>query len=337
MKTKISIIAGFLVGAVLLFFAFRSVDFASLPAIYSRVNVLFLIPFVFTIFLELVLRAARWRLLLNPSKPVRLWDAFRLETSGLALSNILPLRLGEIARGTFGAKIFDIPVLTVFATILVERALDIIVLFIMFAAAARFGGITGGLMNYGKWLWVMLAGLLAAMSALVFADELVAHRWFYGFFGRFPWIRRLFERVAMGVKGFHSFRSGALILVLAFLQWFLDALNCYWMGRAFGLGGVLDIFKSIALLFTGAAAASMPGMPGYFGNFEFTMVKVMLTWGIQKDVGFAYASCVHMLGYIIVTLLGVFFVYQMGHSLGKVWGEFSGKEANQIQDSRFKI
>ena len=330
MKTKISIIAGFLLGAVLLFFAFRSVDFKGLPAIYSRVNAFFLIPFIFTILLELVFRAARWRLLLNPSRPVRLWDAFRLETAGLALSNILPLRLGEIARGSFGAKIFDIPVLTVFATILVERALDIIVLFTMFAAAAHFGGITGGFMNYGGWLWGLFGGLVAGMAALAFADELVAHTWFSGFFSRFPWLRRLFERVAMGVQGFHSFRSGALILVFAFLQWFLDALNCYWIGRAFGLGGALDIFKSIALVFTGALAASMPGMPGYFGNYEFTLVKVLSAWGIPKDVGFAYASCMHLLGYIIVTLLGVFFVYQMGHSLGKVWGEFSGKETKRI-------
>ena len=39
--------------------------------------------------------------------------------------------------------------------------------------------------------------------------------------------------------------------------------------------------------------------------------------------GFAYASFGHVLGYIVMKLLGVFFIYQMGQSLGKVWGEFS--------------
>ena len=323
MKAKISIIAGFLIGAVLLYFAFRNIDFRSLLAIYSKVRAVYIVPFVLTALLELLFRAARWRLLLNPSKPVRLLDAFKLQAAGLALNNLLPLRLGELARATFGAGLFSIPLLTVFATILVERALDVLVLFALFAAAAWLGGITGGFLNYDSLMWTLFAGVTAAMGALIFSDELISHHWFSGFFARFPRLRVLFERVAMGVKGFHSFKSGALIFLYAAGQWLMDALNYYWIGRAFGLGGVLDIYKSMALVFTGAVAASVPSMPGYFGNFEFALTKVLVSWGIPGNVGFAYASYAHVLGYLLITLVGVVFIYQMGHSLGKVWKEFS--------------
>ncbi|MBI4349908.1 MAG: flippase-like domain-containing protein [Elusimicrobia bacterium] len=324
MKAKISIIAGFLVGCLLLYFALRNIDFGKLAAIYSKVDVAYLVPFVLVVPVELILRGARWRLLLAPSNPaVRTVDAFKLEAAGLALNNILPLRLGELARATFTARLFQIPVITVLATILVERLLDVIVLFLLFAVAARFGGITGGLMNYGGLLWGLVAGLAAGIAALIFADELVAHEWFSGFFARFPGARRLFEKVAMGVKGFHSVKSGALIFLFAGLQWFLDALNFYLLALAFGLGGIVDIFRGVALVFTAAVAASVPGMPGYFGNFELVLMKVLSSWGVPEDIGFAYASFGHVLGYIIMTLLGVFFIYQMGHSVGKVWGEFS--------------
>ncbi|OGR45158.1 MAG: hypothetical protein A2X35_02040 [Elusimicrobia bacterium GWA2_61_42] len=331
MKAKISILAGFLIGGVLLFFAFRKIDFAALLAIYSKVRAVYILPFVLTAVVELLFRAARWRLLLNPSRPVRLWDTFRLQAAGLALSNILPLRLGEVARATFGAKLFSIPMLTVFATILVERAMDVLVLFLLFAAAARLGGITGGFMNYNGLLWAMFAGLIAAMAALIFSDEIISHHWFSGFFARFPRLRGVFERLAMGVKAFHSFKNGALIFLYAAAQWLMDALNCYWIALAFGLEGTLDIFKCVALVFTGAAAASVPGMPGYFGNYEFSLMKVLATWGVPEDVGFAYASYVHVLGYLFVTVIGVVFVYQMGHSLGKVWGEFSGGGAKESE------
>jgi len=323
MKAKISIIAGFVVGAVLLYFAFRNIDFANLLAIYSRVRVVFILPFVLTTLAELLFRAARWRLLLNPSNPVRLLDAFKLQAAGLALNNLLPLRLGELARATFGAGLFSIPLITVFATILVERALDILVLFALFAAAAWLGGITGGFMNYGGLLWALFGGVTAAIAALIFSEELISHHWFSGFFSRFPRLRLLFERVAMGVKGFHSFKSGALIFLYAAGQWVMDALNYYWMALAFGLGGVLDIYKCMALVFTGAVAASVPGMPGYFGNFELALNKVLSAWGVPKDVGFAFASYAHVLSYMLITLLGIVFVYQMGHSVGKVWKEFS--------------
>lgn len=324
MKAKLSIVAGFVVGCALLYFALRNIEFGKLAAIYSMVNVVYLAPFILLVPLELVFRGARWRLLLTPSNPeVRVFDAFKLEAAGLALNNILPLRLGELARATFTARLFKIPLVTVLATILVERLLDVIVLFIMFAVAARFGGITGGFMNYGGLLWGLVAGLAAGITALIFADELVAHAWFSGLFARFPKVRLLFERVAMGVKGFHSFKSGALIFLFAGLQWFTDALNFYVLGLAFGLGNIVDIFKGVALVFTGAVAASVPGMPGYFGNYELVLMKVLASWGVAENTGFAYIFFGHVLGYIIMTLLGVFFIYQMGHSVSKVWGEFS--------------
>jgi len=324
MKAKLSIIAGFLLGAVLLYLAFRNMDFRKLLALYSGVNPVYILPFACITFVELLVRAARWRLLLNPSGKVPLWDAFRLETVGLALSNILPLRLGEIARGTFGARLFGIPMITVFATILVERALDVIVLFVLFTAAARLGGLTGGLAGYDGVVWSVLAAMTLALGALVFAEEIVAHAWFSGGFARFPRVKGLFEKLAMGVKGLRSPLNAALILLLAALQWLLDAFNYYLVALAFGLGGVINIFKGIALIFTGAMAASVPGPPGYFGNFEFALQKVLKAWGVAPDVGFAYASYLHFLGYALVTVVGVVFVYQMGHSLGKVWGEFSG-------------
>lgn len=326
MKAKLSIVAGFLVSGLLLYLALRNIDFSNLAAIYSRVDPVYLLPFAAVGLLELVVRGARWRLLLKPSNPdISLLDAFRLETAGLALNNILPLRLGELARATFAARLFRIPLLTVLATILVERLVDVIVLFLMFVAAARLGGLTGGFLQYNGLLWALFAGVAAGIAALIFADELVAHAWFSGFFARFPRLRALFERVAMGVKGFHSFKSGALILLFAALQWLLDAVNFVLLGFAFGLSGVIDIYKGISLIFAGAAAASVPGMPGYFGNFELVLTKVLVSWGIAEDTGFAFASYSHVAGYLLVTLLGVFFVYQMGQSLGKVWGDFTAR------------
>lgn len=325
MKTKLSILAGFLVSGLLLWLALRNIEFSRLAVYYARMDARWLALLAPMVALELFFRGARWRLLLLPSNPsVTAVQAFKIEAAGLALNNILPLRLGELARATFASKIFSIPIVTVLATILVERLLDIVVLFLMFIAAARLGGISGGFLDYGGVLWTLAGGVTAGIAALIFADELVVHAWFSGFFRRFPRVRSLFEKVAMGVKGFHSFKSGGMILLFASLQWFVDALIFYFLAIAFGLGGVIDVFKGVALVFAGAAAASVPGMPGYFGNFELVLMKVLSAWGVAEDIGFAYVSFAHVLAYVVMTVLGVFFIYQMGQSLGRVWGDLSG-------------
>ena len=121
------------------------------------------------------------------------------------------LRLGELVRGTFGAGLFGIPVVTVFATMLVERALDVVVLVLLFLLAARFGGFTGGALNYGGYFWFLLGGLLACLLILVFIDEIISHHFFSGFFGRFPRLTRGLGHLALGVKAFHSFKSAAAV------------------------------------------------------------------------------------------------------------------------------
>jgi len=52
---------------------------------------------------------------------------------------------------------------------------------------------------------------------------------------------------------------------------------------------------------------------------------VLTSWGIPRDVAFAYSSYQHVVGYIFMTVLGVGFIYSMGHSVGRLWGDLAGR------------
>lgn len=328
MKTKLSMLAGFIIGGVLLYFAFRSIDFARMLEICRGAKYIYLVPVVFTIMAELLLRGLKWKLLLDPAAKVRLWDAFRLQGAGIALNNVLPLRLGEIMRGTIGARIFNIPVMTVFATILVERALDVIVLFLLLGAAVALGSISGGYAGRGPYLLAVFAALAAGIGVLVFVDEIVEHHLLSGFFERFPRFKKLLAQLALGVRGFHTPKGAALLVFTGCAQWLLDALNCYWMALAFSIDNVVGAAKSVVLVFTGAVACSVPGMPGFFGNYEASIAGVLGTWGVPRETGLAYATYGHVSGYILLTVIGLVFTYQMGYSLSRVWAQF-GDEAGK--------
>ena len=116
-----------------------------------------------------------------------------------------------------------------------------------------------------------------------------------------------------------------MVVVLAALQWTMDALSFYLIAGAFGVAGILNGLKCVVLLFSVAAAASIPGVPGGFGNFEFAITKVAGSWGVAQEAAFAYATGLHLLTYIVVTVTGLVFVYQMGQSVGKVWAQFAKK------------
>jgi glycosyltransferase 2 family protein len=331
MKAKISIAAGMLISLGLFWLALRNIDPAQTLALFRQAQLRWLAPLFVLIVTGLGLRGLRWKLLLDPARPVRLWDTFRLQAAGLALNNVLPLRLGEVFRGTAGAKLFDIPLATVFATIIVERALDVLVLFSMLLAAAAFGGTSSARFLNMSYLWPVAAGLAGGVAALVFADEISTHRFFAGFFDRFPRLKKLFAQLALGVRAFHSPFTGLLVFFTALAQWTLEALGFVLMARSFALEEIVTMAKGVVLIFTAALACSVPGMPGYFGNFEATIAEVLKTWGVPGETGLAMAAYGHIFGYLVVTTLGLIFAYQMGHSVGRIWAQFGGGKATDAR------
>jgi len=318
MKRKLSIATGLAVSAAFLWLACRHVDFHALAAILAGIEPAPLLLVVVGVCAELLIRGIKWRLLLAPSGPVRAWDTTRIEAAGLALNNVLPLRLGEVARAAFAANYFKLPIATILSTILAEKALDFAALLLLAAVAAAASGIALPIAGRGP---VILAVAIALCALALLVDGAAAS----GRLTRHPGVQRTLNSLKLGLTAFTSPVTAVCVCSLALLQWFINSLNYYWIALAFGLNSI-TVTKSVLLSFTGAAASSAPGMPGYFGSFELGISAVLTAWGINREAALAYAATAHILSYLIITAAGLFFIYQMGQSLGKIWDEFSAKK-----------
>ena len=319
MKQRLSIAAGLAISAALLWLACRRIDFPALTGILANIELAPLLLVVIGVCAELLIRGIKWRILLAPAGPARTWDALRIEAAGLALNNVLPLRLGEIARAAFAADFFKIPVATVLSTILAEKALDFVALLALAAAAAAANGLTLPITGHGPL--ILLAIIVVVALAFISVRRTGSKR-----LGRNTGLQRTFNSLKLGLAAFTSPVAAVSICLLAVLQWFINSLNYYWVSVAFGIQNSVTVTKSVLLSFTGAAASSAPGMPGYFGSFELGVSAVLTAWGINREAALAYAAIAHILSYLAITIAGIFFAYQMGHSLGKIWDRFSVKK-----------
>ena len=303
-----------------MYLAFRNIDVKSIAAIYSKTNPWYLLPLGFLLILELFLRGVRWKLLLNPIRKVKAIDTFKLEAIGLAFNNILPLRLGEIIRGVLCARRFEISMVTVFSTILVERVMDTITIFILVIIAIRFDGYVGAA-DLNSYFWFILLAAGIGLLSLIFIEKILLHHKLTGIFLKFPRLADILKNIAHGAKAFQSFKGVMGIILCGLAQWSINISMFYIVAKVFNITEIINIFKAVKLIFTTAVAVSVPAMPGYFGNLEFALSKVMSLWGIAEEVGFAYATYLHLSMYIVVTVVGVFFVYQMGYSIGDLYKE----------------
>ena len=86
-----------------------------------------------TIFLTYAMRAWRWQYLLAPIGPTRFRTAFRTTIIGFAALGVLPARAGDILRPYLLAKQEGLSTSATFATIVMERVLDLIAVLALLA------------------------------------------------------------------------------------------------------------------------------------------------------------------------------------------------------------
>jgi uncharacterized membrane protein YbhN (UPF0104 family) len=95
-KAKLSI--GILVSALCIYLAFRKVNFAEMFQAFQTANYWYLMPAAGIIFFSHLLRAFRWRYLLDPIRRLDISALFSSLIIGYAANTFLPAHLGEFLR-----------------------------------------------------------------------------------------------------------------------------------------------------------------------------------------------------------------------------------------------
>ena len=100
--------------------------------IHSRPE--WLVISMLTMLLNLAIRAWRWQYLLEPLGTTSFANAFRATAVGFAASSVLPARAGEVIRPYFLARHERMSATGAFATIVLERLLDMIAVLVLLAS-----------------------------------------------------------------------------------------------------------------------------------------------------------------------------------------------------------
>ena len=304
----------------LLWLFVRNLDGAELRRAFASAHLGLLALAVVTTLQTYLIRAWRWQALLSPLGAVRFGPAFRTTIIGFTATFLLPARVGEVLRPYLLARQERLSVSATFATIILERALDLTAVLLLFAAALPFLHVDVGSQT-------RLAGLAAAAAALA---GLVVMFMFAGHPERVglwvDWFSRwLPTRAAAAVGAFaRKFSEGLAVmreprLLIVSLAWSLTlwisiCLGIWLVSRAFGLSvPFTGAFLIVMYLVVGVA---MP-TPGGAGGFHLAYQYAVTTYfGATVDQAAAAAIILHLVSFVPVAVLGLLFMWQDGLTLG---------------------
>src|SRR5258705_3233749 len=166
MRPRVRTIVIFLLTIGLLAYFFRKADPAAVWAEVRRADATLLTLSVVITALTYTIRAFRWQFLLAPIGRTRYWNAFETTVIGFAANSLIPGRVGEVLRPYLLARRESLNAMSAFATIILERGLDLVTVLLLFAVFVF--GVGPGVISRdpAQPALVQLGGGIAAASAV---------------------------------------------------------------------------------------------------------------------------------------------------------------------------
>ena len=328
MRSPFRTIVVLAVAALLLALFLRNVDLWQVMGQIMRARPEWLALSVATMFLNLAIRAYRWQYLLDPLGRVTFGSAFRATAVGFAANTVLPARAGEVIRPYFLARHEHMSATGAFATIILERLLDIVTVLILLASYVLFFDRDLSLTNpvalsWLKWIGVMAGG--GALGALVVLFILAGDperlgratariaRVIPSFAGV---IARVAEKFARGLGAIRSPRRLLVALLWSFPLWLAIALGIWTAAVAFRLAvPFTGTFLVIALLVLGVAVPTPGAVGGFHAAFRYGATTF---FGAPDDAAVGAAIVLHVLSIGPSLLLGLYFAAQVGMNVSRM-------------------
>jgi uncharacterized protein (TIRG00374 family) len=263
------------------------VSFSEVISSFKEMDYIYIFPAIVLIVLSYIFRAYRWQALLESSLKINVSGLYSPMMVGF-MGNFLPARAAEILRPYLLSKKYNITFAAAFASIVVERLFDMIILLLIFiwvfwfeadafSSNIKFSGFSVQEMaiKFGQIC------VLAVILIIVFIYLLLNHKkkmmkivgWFLGFMSE-KWADKtkyLLDEFTVGCEVVKKIGTLAKISVYSVLVWVANIFSVYPLYFAFDLQ-----YKTIpSLLILGVIVAILITIlptPGFLGSYNAGIV-----------------------------------------------------------------
>ncbi|MEA5000871.1 MAG: lysylphosphatidylglycerol synthase transmembrane domain-containing protein [Endomicrobiaceae bacterium] len=297
--------AGCIISIVLIYLSVRNINFRQSFDLIKNAN-LYLIAMALVVFVfSYVVRTIRWHFLLLPLKKLHPMRSFYFLIFGFFMNNILPLRLGEFVRAKVAGERFQISRSGVFATVVVERLMDIIVFIICFFLIACFVDIPVWLKNSFLLCTVIFGSMLVVLFLMSKSNDkfLTVINKLHLPVKISEILKSLFVKFATGLKFFQNFRLVLYVFITSLIVWFVEAYSYQLFFSAFGVQ--VSLMESIFVIIVIGMGVIIPTAPGFIGAIEFMGIIALGIFGVEKSTAFACIASLHFADMMAIYLLGI--------------------------------
>ncbi len=295
-----------------LFLAFRGLHWAEVGEALADANYGLLALAAALMLVALYLRALRWAVLFHPRKGMRIGSLLGAMNVGYALNNLLPLRVGELARAYLIGKAENVSAARALSTVVVERTLDTLTVVALLMITLPFIDAPGWAKGPALLLGLVFLGLAVLLATLSADRERVMRLVAWGV--RFLPARfrdRTEQAADAAIEGFAVLRRPTVVAQAAAWSaaaWLMSALLMFVVMRAFDLE--LPFTAGLFVMAATALGMVVPSSPGYIGVFHAIAIESLVNvFDADRNLAASYALVQHAILYLTPFAIGAVYLW----------------------------
>lgn len=273
----------------------------------SRANWLGIVLSLILGYLAIVSRGARWLLMLEPMgyKP-KMWNSIHAVAFAYFANTFVP-RSGEIARCGALNQTDNIPVDKLFGTVISERVIDFVMLFIFTSLAIVtnleafrtimddvFGSSKSSEAGVSPFIYLGIAMLVMLAVILALRKRIQST-------GIYKKVIHFLLGVVEGLKAVMKMKRRALFIFHTGFIWTMYFLMAFVIYKSIDATSSMSVFDALFVMVAGGFGMVLPA-PGGIGSYHWAVKLGFIALGMSGTLGFAVANVIWLsqTGMIIV-------------------------------------
>lgn len=263
-----------------------------------------------------VAQAWRWNLLLRPVGAPQLRHSVQAIFVGLFANEILPLRVGELARAYLVSQRTKLEFSLVLSSLALERLFDGLWLALGFGITAMLVPMPHYLLEAGDilgWISVIAVALFFVMLSVSRRAAARARSQTEQAPARLKFFQHLFGRLLHGLGKIGTSSSFYLSFLASFVFLLLEVLAVWAMMHSYELP--LSFWVAAAVFLIIHLGTAIPNAPANVGSYQFFCVIGLTLFGVEKTTATGFSVVLFVCLTIPLLILGALALGSSGFSL----------------------
>jgi uncharacterized protein (TIRG00374 family) len=314
MKKRLGLLISFSISIIFLFLALKKVDVKEIGGSLINANLFYFFLTILITFIAFFLRAVRWKVLLSPIKSFPLVVVFNATMIGFMCNYTLPARVGEVVRAYLIGTRGSISKSAAFATIIVERVMDLFTLLLFAAIILIFFSVPLFLKKIGFTIFILnilvfLFLVIIQKKSVLFIRIIEKPLSLFG--------KKIKERVKVllsaFIEGLDILGNPSSFVMASFISlgiWIITGLHFYVL--FFSLPIRLPLHAAFLDMVILTFGIMIPSTSGFIGTFQFFVKEGLMIFNIDPNMALSYSILLYATQFLLVVGVGLISLWVWG-------------------------